>query len=140
MFTRGRSILEARRVQRAVSSDLVLYWSTKLDPYSFYKRCSAFEHAPALKERIEIIADDDILRVREDADLRVALANRSLVRFNFADWTIIWLAEPDRNGTAEIQALVNTPPAAMTEMVKQSITGFRRDEVERFFEELRQAA
>jgi len=140
VFSRGRTLLEAHRVERTLSSDLVLHWSTRLDPYTFYMKCSAVQHEPAVKRRIEIVADDDIIRVGEDDDLRAALANRSLVRFNFADWSVIWLAGADVSEGAEIQALVNKAPAAMGEMIKQSITGFSEGDVERFLEQLRHVA
>ena len=139
-YRHGRFFLEARRVMRYLSTDLVLHWSTELSPYDFLMRCKQVKYEPQLVRRIEIIADDDLITCRDvdenNDQLKEALGDRKLVRFNFKDWTVTWLGS---SGTdpAEIQAIVGDVPGAMVDMVKQSVHGFSEAEVIEFFDALR---
>lgn len=139
-FSRPHSVLEARRVSRTLSKDLVLYWSTKVEPYELIKRCTSVNYEPALINRIEIIADGQLIVSRDEDELRSSLQHRSLVRFNFADWSVLWLAPIGQESSAEIQAVVGKLPIAMSEMIKQSITGYTSDEVDSFLEQVAKAA
>jgi hypothetical protein len=138
-FTRGVSILEARWVERDISSDIVICWSTKTTPYEFLSGCPMFVHAPGFLEHVEVVADQEILVFRDIKDLGPPLEGRRLVRFNVADWSVIWMG-PAGHRPAQIQAVVGRLPSAMSDMVKQSINGFSGKIVDAFFEKLRTTA
>ncbi len=137
-YSDGESVFEARMVPHNLSSDLVLFWSSTLDPYELISGCTAFMYAPDLLRRIEIIADDATISFGTNRELREALEGTSLVRFNFSDWSITWLAA-SAGEPVEIQAILGQQPAAMAAMVRQSIEGYSGEQVDAFFDELTKA-
>lgn len=116
------AFLEAHRVERDLSIDILLHWSTKLDSFALIRRCTTFEHAPGQLQSVEIVANEEVLRVRSFEELEPRLAGCSVVRFNVNDWSVIWLAGGE-GGLAEVQAIAGHLPKAMIDMVAKSIFG-----------------
>jgi len=134
-FSEDRVILKAKRVQRDLYSppDLVIAWSTDAGPYDLIMRCPPV--VPDQLPNIEIIADEEIFMGNDPEGLVEKLRGRSLVRFNAANWSVIWMAETETEG-AQIQAVFKSLPTAMVEMVKHSVSGHLPDRVDEFFERL----
>lgn len=139
LLKHGRAYLEARRIRRPLTPDVVIYWTTKQGAAEFLFNCTGFLYAPNIATRLEIVADDDVIPFEGEDQVRVALENRSLVRFNFADWSVTWMRVNAQAGVSEVQAAFGRRPNAMHQMVSQSITGFQPEEVDDFFTRLDEA-
>ncbi|MCA1606717.1 MAG: hypothetical protein LC775_14900 [Acidobacteria bacterium] len=137
-FSDDRTILKAKRVDRDLysTSDLVIAWSTDAGPYDLIMRCPPV--VPDLLPKIEIIADEEVFMGDDSEGLLDKLKDRSLVRFNAATWSVIWMAET-KTESAQIQAVFRQLPNAMIEMVRQTAAGRLPERVDEFFEHLRAA-
>lgn len=139
LLNHGKAYLEARRMRRPLAPDVVIYWTTRQDASEFLFNCTALSYAPNIATRLEIVADDDVIPFESEDQVRDALRDRSLVRFNFADWSVTWMQSSAHPGLSEVQAVFGRRPSAMHKMVSQSIAGFQSDEVDDFFVRLDEA-
>lgn len=131
----GDAFLVAERISRGPTSDLVISWSTEWDAFKLLAECKAIVHAPNRLEQIEVIADDDVGSASTEEELAALVCDRSIVRYNFADWSVVWIRGEDGE-RSEAQAALGLIPPAMQSMVAHSIAGVTEIEVEHFFQNL----
>jgi hypothetical protein len=132
---RGESFLVAERISRGPTSDLVISWSTEWDAFKLLSECKAIVHAPNRLEQIEIIADDVVGSASTAEELARLVDGCSLVRYNFADWSVVWI-RGEHGELSEAQAALGGIPPAMKSMVADSVIGVSKLEVEHFFQAL----